>query len=438
MKTIMLIFILLVVTTYSQQFGSIKQNTLLPLEVTENGIRKTMHIVLDANWHWVHAKNSMENCFQNGWVKKFCPSSEECTQNCVLEGIEKEDYLKSYGISVNGNALTLRYVTSHTYGKNIGSRVYLMDETAKQYKGFDFTNSEFEFTADISRIPCGLNAAIYSVEMPLNGGLNKWNTAGAPFGTGYGDAQCAKDITWVGGLANLNQTGACSIEMDFWEANRMATALTPHPCSTSGVQSCFDSKSCGESSNRYNGICDKDGADYNPYRLGNRTLYGPNLEIDTLKPFQVITQIFTDRIVRFYQQNGKRYFGGELNDQLIRDRKSKFGEQNHYAKLGGWKKMIESFKRKHVLAISLWDDLSASMLWLDSTFPKGSNQPGSIRGPCSGSENDALQLREKEPNAFVTYSNFKFTALSLQQTTKVPSTTVPVSDCFICTKCRVP
>jgi cellulose 1,4-beta-cellobiosidase len=39
-----------------------------------------------------------------------------------------------------------------------------------------------------------------------------------------------------------------------------------------------------------------DGADINPYRLGNHTLFGPgtNFAIDTTKPFTVKTQFITD------------------------------------------------------------------------------------------------------------------------------------------------
>jgi Glycosyl hydrolase family 7. len=230
-------------------------------------------------------------------------------------------------------------------------------------------------------------------KMPINGGLNTWNKAGASYGTGYGDAQCAKDITWIGGLANLNQSGACSVEMDFWEANRMATAMTPHTCSTKSTQRCTDQKSCGDGSFRYQGWCDKDGADYNPFRLGQTQLYGPSEKhsINTMKPFEVITQFISHEkelksIRRIYRQDKNIVFGGELNDEWIRQRKSLWKENNHFQSLGGMKGMQDSFQRKHVLAISLWDDVSVSMLWLDSTFPVGSKEPGSLRGPCSGKE----------------------------------------------------
>lgn len=334
----------------------------------------------------------------------------------MLEGVDKNDYLNTYGVSTQDSSLTLRYVTKHTYGENIGSRLYLLDETGKRYKGFDFTNQQFSFTADMSKVPCGMNGAIYSVEMPIDGGLNRLNQAGAPYGTGYGDAQCAKDMTWVSGFANLNQTGSCSVEMDFWEANRMATAFTPHTCSTKGTQHCHSALTCGDGSNRYKGWCDKDGADYNPYRLGEQMLYGPSEkhDINTLKPFQVITQFRTDSkkqllsIRRFYKQNEQVVFGGELDDAWIDKQKSLWKENNHFKQLGGMKGMQESFKRQHVLAISLWDDVSVSMLWLDSTFPVGSKEPGALRGPCSGKENKAEWIRQNLPQSKVVYSDFEW------------------------------
>lgn len=400
----------------AQLKGNLKSNQPLPLQIKENGVEKTFFVTIDANWRWTHFKDNTENCFSGSWNEKYCKDEKQCAQNCMLEGVDRNEYLNTYGVTTQGSELTLRYVTKHTYGQNIGSRLYLLDETGQRYKAFDFSNQQFSFTADMSQVPCGMNGAIYSVEMPIDGGINLWNRAGAAYGTGYGDAQCAKDITWIGGLANLNQSGACSVEMDFWEANRMATAFTPHTCSTKGTQRCINEKSCGDKSFRYQGWCDKDGADFNPYRLGQKNLYGPSdlFSINTLKPFQVITQFEVNAqkqlslIRRIYRQGQNVVYGGELSDKWIKERKSLWKETNHFEQLGGLKGMQESFSRKHVLAISLWDDLSASMLWLDSTFPVGSTQPGALRGPCSGKENNAEWIRKNLPQSQVKYSNFEW------------------------------
>ena len=189
----MWIYFIAFTSVVAQLRGNLKLNQPLPLLIKENGVEKTFYVTIDANWRWVHAKDSTENCYSGSWNKKFCPDAEACSKNCMLEGVDQNDYLNTYGVSTQDSSLTLRYITKHTYGENVGSRLYLLDETGKQYKGFDFTNQQFSFTADMSKVPCGMNGAIYSVEMPIDGGLNRLNQAGAPYGTGYGDAQCAKD-----------------------------------------------------------------------------------------------------------------------------------------------------------------------------------------------------------------------------------------------------
>lgn len=75
---------------------------------------------------------------------------------------------------------------------------------------------------------------------------------------------------------------------------------------------------CGDNSSgdRYNGVCDKDGCDFNNYRLGAKKFYGngSDFTIDTTKKFTVVTQFLTDdntdggtlsEIKRFYVQDGK-------------------------------------------------------------------------------------------------------------------------------------
>jgi cellulose 1,4-beta-cellobiosidase len=50
---------------------------------------------------------------------------------------------------------------------------------------------------------------------------------------------------------------------------------------------------CGEGDNRYKGICDKDGCDFNSWRMGDQSFLGKGRTIDTTKKFTVITQFIT-------------------------------------------------------------------------------------------------------------------------------------------------
>ena len=51
---------------------------------------------------------------------------------------------------------------------------------------FKLKNREFTFTTDVSTLPCGLNGALYFVEMDGDGGManHPGNKAGAAYGTG--------------------------------------------------------------------------------------------------------------------------------------------------------------------------------------------------------------------------------------------------------------
>lgn len=102
--------------------------------------------------------------------------------------------------------------------------------------------------------------------------------------------------------------------MDIWEANSISTAYTPHPCSVVGQTACTGD-ACGYPS-RYSGVCDPDGCDFNSYRMGDKTFYGPGMVLDTTKAFTVVTQFITadgtatgtlSEIKRFYVQNGVTY-----------------------------------------------------------------------------------------------------------------------------------
>ena len=448
----LLLFASFVYFVSSQQLGKVKINQFPPLPIIENGKTIQTSVVLDANWRWVHNVNGYDNCYNNDWNKQYCPDPITCSKNCAIEGVSIDDYKNIYGITSSGNSVTLRYVT----GSNVGSRVYLLDESNLKYKSFNLINRELVYDIDVSLIPCGLNGALYFTEMPLDGGLNSLNKAGAAFGTGYGDAQCPNDIKYINGFVNINNTGACSIEMDIWEANSQATAFTPHSCmlrnnqQLKGVYPCTDEISCGRNSARYQGVCDKDGADFNPYRLGDTSLYGfgSQFKVDTSKPFTVVTQFLTAdntdntdivAMKRVYIQNGKRIDGGILTADSIRQNKAKFKETNHFEQLGGFKTMTESFKRGMVFVISLWDDSSVNMLWLDSIYPTTSLEPGAKRGPCDPNRGDIWWLRRTYPNSQYTLSNIKVQMITNPPTpsTPTPPTPTPCDFKLQCSSCKL-
>jgi len=70
------------------------------------------------------------------------------------------------------------------------------------YEMFKLLNKEFTFDVDVSNLPCGLNGALYFVEMNESGDMGGDNKAGAKYGTGYCDAQCPHDIKFINGAAN--------------------------------------------------------------------------------------------------------------------------------------------------------------------------------------------------------------------------------------------
>lgn len=98
--------------------------------------------------------------------------------------------------------------------------------------------------------------------------------------------------------------------MDIWEANSVSTAVTPHSCSIITQTRC-DGDGCGGtySADRYAGVCDPDGCDFNSYRMGVKDFYGKGKTVDTSKKFTVVTQFVSSgasmEIKRFYVQGGK-------------------------------------------------------------------------------------------------------------------------------------
>jgi cellulose 1,4-beta-cellobiosidase len=236
----------------------------------------------------------------------------------------------------------------------------------------------------------------------------------------------ANSAGWNGSASDPNSGsgtyGTCCNEMDIWEANSMATAYTPHPCSVTGQTRC--------SGTECSSFCDQPGCDFNSYRMGDKSFYGKGLTVDTTKKFTVVTQFITadntatgalTEIRRTYVQNGKVIQNSKtsvagmsaydsITDKFCAAQKTAFSDENVFAAKGGLATMDKSFSAGVVLVLSIWDDHSANMLWLDSDYPVGGNPatPGVSRGACATTSGTPTDVETNSPNASVTYSNIRF------------------------------
>jgi cellulose 1,4-beta-cellobiosidase len=389
-------------------------------------------IVLDSNFRWLHNVGGYSNCFDDqakAFNQSICTDADSCVKNCAVEGA---DY-PGYGLATSGNSVTMNlFVKKNGALSKATPRIYLYDEEAAKYANFSLLNQEFAFDVDTSKSGCGVNTALYLSEMSITGDQDRLNTAGAKYGTGYCDAQCPKN-NFLKGRANLAGKGACCNEMDIWEANREAMTFTPHPCNITGVFACSE-PDCGNAAgaDRLRSVCDKEGCDFNPYRLSQPSFYGRGKKVDSTRPFTVVTQFITTdgtakgdlkEIRRLYIQDGKHIQEAtaavkgldpvnSMTDQYCSAQKKVFGGPNApdaFRTQGGMKNMGEALRRGMVLAFAIWDDASGGMHWLDSTVPENatSGTPGAARGPCPTTGGFPAQIMTDNPDAAVIFSKIR-------------------------------
>jgi len=354
-----------------------------------------LSLVLDANWRWVHEVGGYQNCAHYDPV------------NCAIEGVS--NYSK-YGIFTDSENRSVSLRMQRPDGSGGGSRLYVTDNEG--YKTFNLINRELAFEVDVSSLECGTNGALYFVSMDATGGQGVNNKAGAPYGLGYCDAQCPAN-RW-----NDSFQGFCCTEMDIWEANRQSSALTAHPCMSRGPCS---------GSECHDGFCDSSGCDVNSYRLGDVNFYGRGMAVDTNRPITIVTQFFTEdgtdsgnitEIRQMYLQDGKvisnpkptlpgiatlslsaEYCAAELSD---------FGQANIFQSKGALSEITSAFREGMVLTLSLWEDKSTEMRWLDSVKPMGGSQPGDKRGRCNASENTVEYIDSHEASAYTKFSKIRY------------------------------
>jgi cellulose 1,4-beta-cellobiosidase len=401
-------------------------------------------VTIDSNWRWTHKAGETTNCYTgNMWDNGICPDSATCSKACVIEGADSE-YKSTYGVVTDGkDSLELAFVTQGPYTKNIGSRTYLM-QNEDEYKMFKLKNREFTYTVDDSKLVCGLNGALYFVEMSEDGGMKEHGAAGAKYGTGYCDAQCPHDLKWINGEANIKNWkpsdtdenagfghyGTCCVEIDIWEANRHSTAFTMHSCNVEGQTRC-SGVDCGDNAKgeRFKGVCDKNGCDVQAFRLGNEKFYGYGSEysIDTNYPVTVTTQFITEdgtdsgklkEIKQFYIQNGKKIehpkytVNGKkhntISTDFCEDWVADTKDGTNFLTQGGMPSIDKALENGVVLVMSLWDDHEANMLWLDSTYPVDGKAIGDKRGVCPTTSGVPKDVEEKHGKSKVTFSDIRY------------------------------
>ena len=74
--------------------------------------------------------------------------------------------------SQGNDGVALKLVTQGPYSKNVGSRLYLLDSSSNKYEKLQLLNKEFTFDVKVSDLDCGLNGALYLVEMDADGGMS--------------------------------------------------------------------------------------------------------------------------------------------------------------------------------------------------------------------------------------------------------------------------
>jgi len=254
------------------------------------------------------------------------------------------------GVTTSGNAVTMyQYVNS----ASASPRIYLLGPDGKYVLLSLLNNQELSVDVDLSALPCGENGAFYLSQMAADGG----GGAGSGAGSGYCDAQCPQ--------------AQCCSEMDILEANSLATAMTPHPCKGS--------------------TCDKGGCGYNPYAQGQRSFWGPGMTVDTSKPFTVLTQFTSNggtlsQITRSYIQNGNKINSGTISTC------------GNVGLAGGLAGMGQALGSGMVLAMSIWNDPTQQMSWLDS----------GVNGPCAMGQGTPANIQSQNPNTHVIFSNIRW------------------------------
>jgi cellulose 1,4-beta-cellobiosidase len=137
--TLLFIVLSLLSISFNLSIGTVNQNNLQSFPMEIDGSITNSKLVIDGNWHWIHSQQDMNrNCYPSTqWNTDVCPDPDTCWRVCAVEGVPNEQWSGNYGVHVQGDKVTLDYVTRHQYGTNVGSRMYFTEPTGNRYIGFN-------------------------------------------------------------------------------------------------------------------------------------------------------------------------------------------------------------------------------------------------------------------------------------------------------------
>merc|ERR1711976_185235 len=138
-------------------------------------------------------------------------------------------------------------------------------------------------------------------------------------------------------------------------------------------------------------------------------------------------------VKQFYTQNGKTIEHpnytvngnqhSDITDDYCKDWVAETKDGTNFLEKGGLGAVEQAFEKSVVLVMSMWDDHYANMLWLDSTYPVDSSDPGAARGPCPTSSGVPADVESQQADAHVIFSDIKVGPIGSTTSGPTPSPT---------------
>mmetsp|Transcript_151514 Transcript_151514/g.385176 ORF Transcript_151514/g.385176 Transcript_151514/m.385176 type:complete len:765 (+) Transcript_151514:39-2333(+) len=223
-------------------------------------------------------------------------------------------------ISPDGESVMLR----HNNFASLVSSCEAPEHDPEHIKQLSLLGATISFTADLSRVGCACNLAVYLVSAPARAVSGKPNP-------GRGDYYC--DANKVG--------GQWCPEVDLMEANNHAFQATPHKCDVPAGD------------HHYNN-CDRGGCAQNTRDIGKAYGVGKEFTIDTRHPFRVSTT---------FEAQGQTLTGFKT---VLSQEGRKVVLEHANCDMGYLAQLSKPVQEGMSLIFSYWGASAQTMAWMDS------------------------------------------------------------------------